>query len=161
MKMSKKAITTIVLISVIGTAVTVSYTVLLFKHFDYMNTVLAYGEAFASLGKYEDQQGFADVCIQDGVAYYKFYYNEDVLPRLEHSSYFSKIEPADKDRINIFVINYNDFLEFTDFKDEFDFDLDKFNSDDYFYIDNDGFDSYDVWCFDTESLTLYYFHSNI
>ncbi len=161
MKMSKKAITVITMISVVGAAITVLYVFLLFQHLDYLNTVLAYGEGFANLGKYEDHEGYSDVGFQDGTEYYKFYYDEDVLPRLEHSDYFSKIEQSDKDRINRFVINYEEVLEFTDFKDEFDFDLDKFNSNDYFYIDNNGFESYDVWCFDTESLTLYYFHNNI
>lgn len=161
MKMSKKAITVITIISVVGAAITVFYTFILFYTICNMDNLLAFGVSFVELGEYKDSDEFYDICFQDSTEYCKFYYDEDVLKRLENSDYYSKIEQSNKDRINRFVINFKEWLELTDFKDEFDFDLDKFDSNDYFYIDNYGFASYDVWCFDTESLTLYYFHNNI
>jgi len=87
------------------------------------------------------------------------------------SPYFSKITPADTEIIGEYLDNYEKWIEMIsrgNTNDElvvnYSFDRAVIDTDDYFYIyvdENDSkFYDYDVWIFDTQSETLYFFHNN-
>lgn len=125
--------------------------------------------AIASLGNYRTKELYTEGVFQDFTDYGKYTF-EEAHP--ENSSYF---EPLTEDAKQTLCLYLDDFerliasLRESDPEGElvshYDFDRDMLTPDDYVYWytapDYPEFGNYTLYIFDTETLTVYYFHTNI
>ena len=127
-----------------------------------------------SLGEYKGREFYTEGAFQDYTDYAKYYYDS---VDFTNNEYFSKIGQADIDVLNEHLDDFESWIETYREGDatreivvNYDFDRSLIDSEDYLYIDSekhtwdDGFTSlvnYDVYFFDTQTNTLYYFHNNI
>jgi hypothetical protein len=127
-----------------------------------------------SLGEYTSHEFFTKGLFQDYTDYTKYYYDSVDFTANE---YFSKIGQSDIDVLNEHLDDFESWIETYREGDatreivvNYDFDRSLIDSEDYLYIDSekhtwdDGYTSlvnYDVYFFDTQTNTLYYFHNNI
>ncbi len=131
-------------------------------------------KVLSSLGEYKSHEFYTEGAFQDYTDYAKYYYNS---VDFTDNEYFSKIQQSDIDALNEHLDNFESWIETYRKGDasreivvNYDFDRSLIDSEDYLYIDSekhtwdDGFTflvSYDVYFFDTQTNTLYYFHNNI
>ena len=127
-----------------------------------------------SLGEYKSKEFYTEGAFQDYTDYAKYYYDP---VDFTNNEYFSIIELSDIDALNEHLDDYESCIEAHGYNDasseivvNYDFDRSLIDSEDYLYIDSekhtwdDGYTSlvnYDVYFFDTQTNTLYYFHNNI
>ena len=127
-----------------------------------------------SLGEYQRSEYYSEGAFQDFTDYAKYYYDS---VNFTNNEYFSSIEPSDIDVLNEHLDDFESWIETYREGDasreivvNYDFDRSIIDSEDYLYIDSekhtwdDGSTSlvnYDVYFFDTQTNTLYYFHNNI
>ena len=122
-----------------------------------------------SLGKYESKQVWTHGEFQD---YTDFGIYTFSVVELNGSSYFSAVAESDIETITAFVDNFENWIncfENSDPTDElvlnYSFDRSIVDAGDYFYIyegeNYPKYGCYDLWIFDTQTNTLYYFHNNI
>ena len=127
-----------------------------------------------SLGEYKSHDLYHEGAFQDFTDYAKYYYDSVVFADNE---YFSKIEQSDIDILNEHLDDFESWIETYREGDasreivvNYDFDRSLIDFEDYLYIDSekntwdDGYTSlvnYDIYFFDTQTNTLYYFHNNI
>ena len=127
-----------------------------------------------SLGEYKSKEFYTEGEFQDYTYYAKYYYDS---VNFTDNEYFSKIGQADIDVLNEHLDDFESWIETYREGDasreivvNYDFDRSIIDSEDYLYIDSekhtwdDGYTSlvnYDVYFFDTQTNTLYYFHNNI
>lgn len=123
----------------------------------------------ASLGSYRTKELYTEGEVQDFTDYGKFTFDE---AHPEESGYF---EPLTEEGMQTFCRYLDDFerlvgsLRESDPEGElashYDFDRGVLSPDDYWYLSTDPDDpeygKYTVYLFDTETLTLYYFHNNV
>ena len=130
---------------------------------NYKNPVLG------SLSNYDSSDCYYSDGFQDFTNYCKYYYSEkdDVLDKLPNSRYFKNVSPDDIAEINSYFDNFEGWLKFVDYKDEYDFQRNIIDTEDYFYIENDETEEeqkywdYDVYFFDVQTKTLFFIHNNI
>lgn len=121
-----------------------------------------------SLPKYSAKEYYSSGGFQDTTDYAKYTYHiseED----LQNNEYLLPVESTDVPQIIAYIEDFEEWVsvsqEFS--SDSYDFDKEIVSIGDYFYIFNQyqeadkAFWNYDVYYFDLETLTLYYFHSNI
>ena len=127
-----------------------------------------------SLGKYGDSAYYITDGFQDFTIYAKYVYPS---ADLSENLWMEKICPEDLEVIQKHLDNYESWIEAIDRSDpdsevvaNYDFDRSAIDTEDYFYIDSeehtweDGYTTlvnYDVYIFDTQTQTLYFFHNNI
>ena len=127
-----------------------------------------------SLGEYRSCEFYTCGGFQDYTDYAKYYYDS---VDFTDNKYFSIIEQFDIDALNEHLDNFESCIEAHGYSDasseivvNYDFDRSLIDSEDYLYIDSekhtrdDGYTllvHYDVYFFDTQTNTLYYFHNNI
>ena len=127
-----------------------------------------------SLGEYKSKEFYTEGGFQDYTDYAKYYYDQ---VDFTDNEYFSIIEQSDIDVLNEHLDDFESCIEAHGYNDasseivvNYDFDRSLIDSEDYLYIDSekhtwdDGYTSlvnYDVYFFDTQTNTLYYFHNNI
>ena len=127
-----------------------------------------------SLGEYKSYEFYTEGAFQDYTDYAKYYYDS---ADLSDNEYFSKIGQSDIDVLNEHLDDFESWIETYRENDasreivvNYDFDRSIIDNEDYLYINSekhtweDGFTSlvnYDVYFFDTQTNTLYYFHNNI
>lgn len=128
-----------------------------------------------SLGKYKNYDYYTEGAFQDFTDYAKYYYDS---VDMTDNEYFSKIQSSDIKNLNKHLDDFEDWIDTYRKADDlreiavnYDFDRSLIDNNDYLYIEtewfdpwNDGnlqFSSYDVYFFDSQSNTLYYFHNNI
>ena len=128
-----------------------------------------------SLGKYKSREFYTEGAFQDYTDYAKYYYDSVDFTANE---YFSKIGQADIDVLNEHLDDFESWIETLREGDasreivvNYDFDRSVIDHKDYLYIESEKYDpwddgnmvlaSYDVYFFDTQTNTLYYFHNNI
>lgn len=118
---------------------------------------------------------YTDGGFQDYTDYEKRSYTEEALSFLENNAYFQKVNTADISEITAYFKDFSRWINMTDYADKYDFDIDCISETDYFYIEDKCFEkensdgrlqyeqykNYNVYFFDTESLTLYFIHNNI
>lgn len=123
----------------------------------------------ASLGKYRTKELYTAGTVQDFTDYGKYTFDK---AHPEDSSYF---EPLAEDQMQTFCRYLDDFerlldsLRGTDPEGElvshYDFDRSILSPDDYLYLYTDPdypeYGKYTMYLFDTETLTMYYFHNNV
>ena len=130
-------------------------------------------KALNSLGEYKSYEFYTEGAFQDYTDYAKYYYD---LVDFSNNKYFTKIEQSDVDVLNEHLDDFESWIETyregdasRDIVVNYDFDRSFIDSADYLYINSekhtwdDGYTSlvnYDVYFFDTQTNTLYYFHNN-
>lgn len=126
-------------------------------------------QVLRTVGNYTEQCFYSHGEFQDYT-----YFGVYLCPAAEMSQnpIFSPVSDADIDTIGSFIDNFEEWVEVfksNDSEDElvrnYAFDRSIIDDSDYFYIDENKdypkFGCYDVWLFDTQTDTLYYFHNNI
>ena len=121
-----------------------------------------------SLPKYSAKEYYSSGGFQDTTDYAKYTYHiseED----LQNNEYLLPVESTDVSQIIAYIEDFEEWVsvsqEFP--SDSYGFDKEIVSIGDYFYIFNQyqeadrAFWNYDLYYFDLETLTLYYFHSNI
>ncbi len=128
----------------------------------------------ASLSKYDSCDRYYSDGFQDYTNYCKYYYKEQkhVIENLEKNQYFKSVTEKDIKELKSYFDNFKSCLEYVDYKDEYDFQMDSIDTTDYFYIENkdtcekyadypDKYSAYDVYFFDVQTKTLFFIHTNI
>lgn len=118
-----------------------------------------------SLGKYETKQIYYDDGFMDYTDFGKYTYSS---VNLEKNRYFQKINDNETVTINAHIRTIEDAVESIKLSDKTDelvlnytFNRSCIDNEDYFYIKYGvSFDCFDMYIFDTQSNTLYYFHNN-
>ena len=126
-------------------------------------------KVLASVGKHESKQFWTHGAFQDYTDFGVYAFS---AANLKDNAYFSVVAEDDIQTIGTFVDDFEKWIEA--FKDNdpddalvsnYSFDRSVIDTGDYFYIyqgDNDSeYACYDLWIFDTQTNTLYYFHNNI
>ena len=127
-----------------------------------------------SLGECRSCEFYTCGGFQDYTDYAKYYYDS---VDFTDNEYFSKIRQADISILNEHLDDFESCIEAHGYNDasseivvNYDFDRSLIDSEDYLYIDSekhtrgDGYTllvNYNVYFFDTQTNTLYYFHNNI
>lgn len=126
-------------------------------------------EVLDSLGKYQSEVYYSNGGFQDFTDYAKYSYD---AVNLHDNPYFDKLSAESKERLVEHIEDFEDWIEaIKDSNPEsevvagYDFDLSLISEADYVYIYDDPdypeLGNYDVYFFDAETMTLYYFHNNI
>ena len=128
-----------------------------------------------SLGECRSCEFYTCGGFQDYTDYAKYYYDP---VDFTDNEYFSIIEQSDIDALNEHLDNFESCIEAHGYNDasseivvNYDFDRSVIDHEDYLYIESEKYDpwddgnmvfaSYDVYFFDIQTNTLYYFHNNI
>ena len=128
-----------------------------------------------SLGEYKSHEFYTEGAFQDYTDYAKYYYDS---VNFTDNEYFSKIGQADIDVLNEHLDDFESWIETYRGGDatreivvNYDFDRSVIDHKDYLYVESEKYDpwddgnmvlaNYDVYFFDTQTNTLYYFHNNI
>ena len=128
-----------------------------------------------SLGEYKSHEFYTEGAFQDYTNYAKYYYDQ---VDFADNEYFYKIGQADIDVLNEHLDDFESWIKTYREGDasreivvNYDFNRSLIDNEDYLYIEseqydpwNDGnmvFASYDIYFFDIQTNTLYYFHNNI
>ena len=131
-----------------------------------------------SIGKYKDHEFYSEGAFQDFTDYAKYYYDS---VDFTDNKYFSKIQQSDIDNLNEHLDDFEAWIDTYREGDasreivvNYDFDRSLIDFEDYLHIYSetsthtwdDGttttfFINYDIYFFDTQTNTLYYFHNNI
>ena len=123
-------------------------------------------EVLKSLGEYKSKQYFTSGGFQDYTDYAKYTYeNVD----FSNNIYFSEISAESSANLIAHIKDFEKWLELLDEDNEvalaYDFDSSVISDNDYLYIYDDPdypeLGNYDVYYFDNDAMTLYYFHNNI
>ena len=120
-------------------------------------------DGYISSETYNDPDGFRDY-----TDYHKYFY--DSSEKFEDNKNFSEVTVEEIENIKSYCDNFRDWMQALDRLDEFDFDESSITAGDYVRIVTDDaddnvdelakFDNYTLYFFDTQSLTLYYFHNS-
>ena len=127
-----------------------------------------------SLGEYKSHEFYTEGAFQDYTDYAKYYYDQ---VDFADNEYFYKIGQADIDALNEHLDDFESLIKTLRENDasreivvNYDFVRSLIDCEDYLYIESekhtwdDGYTSlvnYDVYFFDTQTNTLFYFHNNI
>ena len=128
-----------------------------------------------SLGEYKSHKFYTEGAFQDYTDYAKYYFES---ADLTDNEYFSKIQQSDIDTLNEHLDDFESWIKTYREGDasreivvNYDFNRSLIDNEDYLYIESEQFDpwndgnmvfaSYDIYFFDIQTNTLYYFHNNI
>lgn len=128
-----------------------------------------------SLGEYTHYDFYSQGAFQDYTDYAKYYFDS---VDLTDNKYFTQIQADDMDDLHEhlddfenLIAHYRENEPTCEIVVHYDFDRSWIDSEDYLYIDSEWFDpweggnrglaSYDIYFFDIQTQTLYYFHNNI
>lgn len=129
------------------------------------------GKVLRSVGACESEQFWTHGTFQDYTDFGVYTFSSDV--DLSRNRYFAAVGEADIETLFKYIDHFEQWVEnirTTDPADElavnYAFDHAIVDTEDYFYIYDDEryeieFCCFDVWFFDTQTNTLYYFHDNI
>ena len=126
-------------------------------------------EVIASLGAYESEEYYSSGGFQDFTDYAKYTYDS---VDFSDNEYFKIMWYDRKKALIEHIVNFESWVEEIEgFEPEndvvvgYDFDISMITMDDYVYIYDDPdcvyLWCYDVYFFDMETMTLYYFHNNL
>jgi hypothetical protein len=122
-----------------------------------------------SLGRYESKQLWTHGEFQDYTDFGLYSYSS---AKLNDNQYFKLVSETDIELLYAFVDNFEQWIETFRSNDPDDelvanyaFDRSLIDTEDYFYIyegeNYSKFGCYDMWIFNAQTYTLYYFHHNI
>ncbi len=126
-------------------------------------------KVLTSLGEYKTEVYFTSGGFQDYTDYAKYTYKKI---EFSDNKYFKLISTDSEKDLKAHIDNFEECIESiknSDSKNElvlgYDFDASVISDDDYLYIYDDPdyskFGNYDIYFYNTENMTLYYFHNNI
>lgn len=126
-------------------------------------------EVLESLGAYQSHVYYTSGGFQDYTDYAKYVYDS---VDFHDNPYFEKLTTESRtdlqkhlDDFESWIAVYRSGEPDNEVALGYDFDSSCISEEDYLYIDDDSFypelGCYDVYYFDTEAMTLYYFHNNI
>ena len=131
-------------------------------------------KVLCSLGECKSYEFYTEGAFQDYTDYAKYYYDS---VDFTDNEYFSKISQSGIDALNEHIDDFENMIEAYREGDatreivaNYDFDRSIIDSEDYLYMDSEEHTvyngvvflvSYDVYFFDAQTNTLYYFHNNI
>lgn len=121
-----------------------------------------------SIGSYESSEFYTSGGFQDYTDYAKYLYNE---ADFEGNEYFVQINSDEKENLLTYIEDFEDWIDAVGesapnnkLVREYDFDASLISSDDYVYIsflyEDNPMRNYDVYFFDSGTMTLFYFHNN-
>ncbi len=106
--------------------------------------------------------------FQDYTDYGKFVYSDVTAEQLALNPYFCTVTEDELPLLQGYLANFESWIilmeDWQDPKIHYDFSAEVVNPGDYFCLEEKGqqpYTNYDLYYFDLESQTLYYFHSNI
>ncbi len=122
-----------------------------------------------SLGSYKSEEYYSSGGFQDVTNYAKYTFDNVDFSKNE---YFNKVSSDSLKELTVHIENFEIWIEVIRESDpenevviEYDFDSSVISEEDYVYIYDDPdyheLGCYDVYYFDIETMTLYYFHNNI
>ena len=128
-----------------------------------------------SLGKYKNHEFYTQGAFQDYTDYAKYYF---AAVDFTDNGYFTKIQPSAIDSLNEHLDDFESLIETYRENDptreivvNYDFDRSLIDDEDYLFIYSEQYDpcndgnmvlaNYDIYFFDIQTNTLYYFHNNI
>ena len=146
--------------------------------FIFQSCVAPEDKVLNSIEKYKDHEFYSEGAFQDFTDYAKYYYDS---VDFTDNKYFSKIQQSDIDNLNEHLDDFEAWIDTYREGDasreivvNYDFDRSLIDFEDYLHIYSetsthtwdDGttttfFINYDIYFFDTQTNTLYYFHNNI
>ena len=128
----------------------------------------------ASLGEYDTSAFYSDGEFQDYTFYGKYDYS---YAKIRSNDYFAKIESSDLPVIREHLDDFGGWVELigedapsSELVVNYDFNPAIIDTEDYFYIESEkhtwssgqaSLVNYDLYFFDAQTLSLYYFHNNI
>ena len=126
-----------------------------------------------SLPEYQSKELYTEGVWQDFTEYGIYTFSPFDKDKLEKNLYFEKV--TDLDNILSYILYFEGWLtEDSDLFEHYSFEKSWIDENDYIFIDTDEgknignsthtygkFDDYNVYFFDIDTYTLYYFHSNI
>lgn len=126
-------------------------------------------EVLTSLGEYKTKEYFTSGGFQDYTDYAKYTYEKI---EFSDNKYFKQISTDSEKDLKAHIENFEECIESiknSDSKNElvlgYDFDASVISDDDYLHIYDDPdypeLGNYDIYYYDIENMTLYYFHNNI
>ena len=122
----------------------------------------------SSLPDYQEKMYFSSGGFQDFTDYAKYTFDNMDASVLEANPYFIPVTSEDKKEILSYIENFENWVAIIgdDLAPKYDFDKSAIAEGDYFYIQFEytydrRFQNYDVYFFDVDLQTLFYFHNNI
>lgn len=126
-------------------------------------------EVLTSLGEYKTKEYFTSGGFQDYTDYAKYTYEKI---EFSDNKYFKLLSTDSEQNLITHIENFEECIESiknSDSKNElvvgYDFDVSVISEEDYLYIYDDPdyseLGNYNIYFFDIETMTLYYFHNNI
>lgn len=127
--------------------------------------------ALATLPRYHSRIGYISDGFQDYTIYREYHYsNSKKMSRsLERSPFFEKVKQEDVEVINGYLDDFKGWLTYTDFENECKFDSECIDTSDYWCLFNKWEDDeeeclyfdYDLYYYDSETMTMFMIHNNI
>lgn len=125
-------------------------------------------EPVESIGSNDTREFYTSGGIQDYADYAKYEYSE---VNFENNEFFVPVGAAEKEELIIYIEDFEERIEAigesapeNEIVKHYDFDASLISSDDYVYIsnyyENNPMTNYDVYFFDSGTMTLYYFNNN-
>lgn len=128
----------------------------------------------ASLPKCDGSDCYYSDGFQDYTNYCKYYYSKqnNIVEAIKNNQYFKPVTSDGIVELNSYFDNFEGWLAYVDYKEQYDFQKSNIDMLDYFYIENkdtcekyagyhDKYSAYNVYFFDTQTKTLFLIHSNI
>ena len=126
----------------------------------------------SALPRYETREFYTSGGFQDFTDYGVYTFNSISVDDLTSTGYFSEADSEDVTELLEYIANFKEWVaaEGGELEENFDFQASIVSEGDYIYIDtkydpsglyHGKFDHYNIYFFDVEQMTLFYFHSNI
>lgn len=123
-------------------------------------------------GYYSSSEHFDEEGFQDYTDYCEYYYRKNDIKKIKNSKYYKKVKNNNIKELKVYFKDYSKWIIYREgYKDWYKFDYKKqVKLNHYYYIENKGsnasslidkFVSYDIYYYDVDKNTLYYFHTNI
>lgn len=135
-----------------------------------------YDAVALSLGRYENVEYYTDGGFQDHTDYAKYTYSS---PTLADNKYLVRLDQRRIERLNGYLDDFKKWVDLiregnpkSELAENYDFDRSVIDDGDYYYIgggygetlsdiDYNDQSRYDIYYFDIQTNTLYYFHNNV
>lgn len=134
-----------------------------------------YDAVALSLGRYDNMEYYTDGGFQDHTDYAKYTYSS---PTLADNKYLVRLDKRRVERLNGYLDDFEKWVDLiregnpkNELAENYDFDRSAIDDGDYYYIDGRYSETlsdidyndqslYDIYFFDMQTNTLYYFHNN-
>lgn len=139
-----------------------------------LSSIIYENPVIASLSRWDSSDCYYSDGFQDYTDYCKYYYENqnNIIDEIKNNQYFKSVTNDDIEELNSYFDNFEGWLKWVEYKEEYDFQRSCIDSEDYFYIENketsekyadypDKYSAYNVYFFDVQTQTLFFIHNNI